>query len=392
MKASNQSIIKKNNQRAILNYIIENGAISRADLAKKLGITKPTVSTNITKLIDMTVLNEIGFCKSDMGKKPMLVDFNKNYKYVLVLDFISFRTRNIVMVSVCNLANEIIFVEQLNLGANYSSPIINEVMPSRLLQLLTAYNVDLDKLAAIVITAATAVYNEGLLIFECPNGDLVNLAKVITDNFHQPIIIKNDINLAALGEKHFGVGKGVNNLIFLWAGVAVGGGLILNGKLFEGHDGIGGELACSTVYNECTGEYELLKNIFSLDGIKVYIEAHKEQAKTSIISELLFSNKLHLEDMIVAAHSNDEFCIDFAQFIAYKIAAVISTVSNLLNLEMAIIGGEYSQFGDIIIDTLTDRVALMPITKLQVTTPMYNNSAMYGAFQVGTEFIINNII
>ena len=91
--AGNQTLLKRNNQRAITNYIIEHGPISRADLSKRLKISKPTVSANVTELIDMNLLKEIGFCETDIGKKPMLVDFNKNVQYVLVLDFISYISR-----------------------------------------------------------------------------------------------------------------------------------------------------------------------------------------------------------------------------------------------------------------------------------------------------------
>ena len=61
MPAGNQTLLKQNNQRAIAKYIIEHGPISRADLSKKLAISKPTVSANITALLERDLLMEIGF-------------------------------------------------------------------------------------------------------------------------------------------------------------------------------------------------------------------------------------------------------------------------------------------------------------------------------------------
>ena len=116
MPAGNQTLLKRNNQRAITNYIIEHGPISRADLSKRLKISKPTVSANVTELIDMNLLKEIGFCETDIGKKPMLVDFNKNVQYVLVLDFISYISRGKIPIAVCNLYCEPIFIDTIFLS------------------------------------------------------------------------------------------------------------------------------------------------------------------------------------------------------------------------------------------------------------------------------------
>ena len=57
-----------------------------------------------------------------------------------------------------------------------------------------------------------------------------------------PIYLSNDANVAALGEQRFGVAKGMQNVVLLTLGTGIGGGLILNGKLYEGNEGKGAEL------------------------------------------------------------------------------------------------------------------------------------------------------
>lgn len=391
MKAGNQSLLKKNNQQAIINYILKNGAISRADLSKCLDITKPTVSSNVAELISLSILTEIGFSTSYIGKKPMLVNFNKDFQYVLALDYISYRTRNIVLVSVCNLFCETIFSEQLNLGKNYSAEIMNEVMPIRILELLNINDILIDRIGVVVVTAATANYSNGLVVYECANGEFVNLAKIIADIFSQPVVVKNDINLATIGEKYFGVGKEVDNLAFAWMGIAVGGGVMLNGELYEGISNGGGELANTIVYNELNGEYEYMKNMLSMTGVIKYISKNKEKAKQSTMADKLFAPTLRFDDIVQGVEQGDQFCVDYIEFTAKKITEVVSNLCAFLDLEMIIIGGEYSHFQSVI-STLENHINQLPLTKTIVTTPKFTNSAMYGAFKVGVDYIIESLL
>lgn len=392
MDAGNQTLLKKNNQRAIADYIIKNGPISRADLSKRLKISKPTVSANITELMDMHLLKEIGFSETDIGKKPMLVDFNKDFKYVLALDFISYITRNKISVAVCNLYCEPIFIDNIELPYSFSAGIIKNYVPEALAKLFEKNHVEVDKIGKLVLTAPTANYDEDHITFTCFNGDSINLADVFRPYFKNKIAVKNDINLAALGEKYFGVGKEADDLIFVWAGLEVGGGIILNGELHEGRDMTGGEMGLSRVYNESTGEYDTITHITGIEGIHTYIKAHKAEAEKSQISESLLDGSVYLDQMAAAAHDGDTFCQDFARCIGRAIAPIAVNLAYTMNLQMAIIGGEYTAFGDYFLNEIRTSAVHISEAPPQITTPYYTNSAMYGAFKFGADNIIASLI
>ncbi|MEG2429056.1 MAG: ROK family protein, partial [Oscillospiraceae bacterium] len=354
--------------------------------------SKPTISSSVAELEQREILKEIGVTVTEVGKRPMLYDVNYDIKYVMALDFISYITKNIVAIAVCNLAFEIIFTDTIKLYENYSADYLMEELPDILLNTLQKNKVSLEKIEAVVITAPTALYNQESVKFSCKTGESVNLVPIIKQTFNKKIIVKNDINLAALGEKFFGVGKQSQNLIFIWAGLAVGGGIILDGKIYEGFSSGGGEIAYNTVFDEISQEYVFLKDVLSMQGIRKYISYYEEEAKKSQIAEKLFSNKLTLDDIITAAHEKDAFCNSFGKYVATKVSAIISNLSSTIDLQMAIVGGEYSRFGHVFIDEIINRIELLPITNTQVTTPMYSNSAMYGAFKVGTDYVIRNLI
>lgn len=392
MPAGNQTLLKRNNQRAITRYIIEHGPISRADLSKCLKISKPTVSSNVNELIEMNLLQEIGFFETDIGKKPMLVDFNKNVQYVLVLDFISYISRGKIPIAVCNLYCEPIFIDTIYLTPCFTENELREKVTKTIHTLLSQYSITPELVGKVVLTAPTVCYDEDHVPLECRDRRVVNLAELFKPDFAGKIAVKNDINLAAIGEKHFGVGKEVSNLFFVWAGLAVGGGLILNGKLYEGHSLCGGELAYTTVYNEALGKYVFLRDVTSMDGIRAYIAAKREEAAASSIAEHLLGGTFYLDMLIEAAAAGDAFCTAFAHHVSRIFAAAVANIAYTANLQMVIIGGEYTGFGSILIDETRRLLESIPLPAPKVSTPFYTNSAMYGAFKFGADSIIASLI
>ena len=392
MPAGNQTLLKRNNQRAITNYIIEHGPISRADLSKRLKISKPTVSANVTELIDMNLLKEIGFCETDIGKKPMLVDFNKNVQYVLVLDFISYISRGKFPIAVCNLYCEPIFIDTIFLSPCFTGDEVRTEVTRTIRELFSQNKITPEQVGKVVLTAPTVCYDEGHVPLECRNHEFINLAALFHPDFTGRIAVKNDINLAAIGEKHFGVGKEADNLFFVWAGLAVGGGLILNGEIYEGYALYGGELAYTTVYNEALGEYGFLRDVTSMDGIRAYVAAKPEEAASSSIAKHFFDDTFYLDMMIEAAAQGHSFCLGFAKHVSRIFASVIANITYTMNLQIVIIGREYTGFGSILVDETRRVLEGIPLPTPKVTTPFYTNSAMYGAFKFGADSIIAGLI
>lgn len=74
------------NRLLILNYVKNHGVISRADLVRELGLSFPTVSSNVQSLLDGRFLLEIGEGSNTLGRKSTLFSFNKDRGYVLSID------------------------------------------------------------------------------------------------------------------------------------------------------------------------------------------------------------------------------------------------------------------------------------------------------------------
>ena len=75
-----------------------------------------------------------------------------------------------------------------------------------------------------------------------PNWIGTNLVKILEEKYNLPIVLENDVNCVALGEKWIGAGKDLSNFICLTIGTGIGGGIILNNQLFRGENFVAGEL------------------------------------------------------------------------------------------------------------------------------------------------------
>jgi len=80
-----------------------------------------------------------------------------------------------------------------------------------------------------------------------PGWDRVPLRRLIEEGLGIPTTLENDANAAALGEHHFGAGRGVDHMIYVTVSTGIGGGLILGGELYHGATGMAGEIGHTTI-------------------------------------------------------------------------------------------------------------------------------------------------
>jgi glucokinase len=109
-----------------------------------------------------------------------------------------------------------------------------------------------------------------------PCWKVVPLQKILERRFHVPVVLNNDAKCFALGELHFGAGRGYQNLVGLIVGTGLGAGVIINGKLYSGSNGGAGEIG-TIAYKEkdfehyCSGQF--FQREFGLDGATLHERA-----------------------------------------------------------------------------------------------------------------------
>jgi glucokinase len=164
-----------------------------------------------------------------------------------------------------------------------------------------------------------------------------------------PIVIENDANCAAVGEWWQGAGKNVDSLIILTLGTGLGGGIILNGKLWSGVHGMAGEIGHMTIDPDgpkCNcGNYGCLESFASAEAIRRMVKEglSDKNLKTLIRDKVPHVSKHDIPEIVGnAAKQADKFATRIWESFGRALGIAIGNLANLLNIEMIILGGGLS--------------------------------------------------
>ena len=169
---------------------------------------------------------------------------------------------------------------------------------------------------------------------------------------HLPIIVDNDANVAAMGERWKGAGAGVNDLICLTLGTGIGGGIIIQGTLIHGADGMAGEIGHITVEPngpQCNcGNYGCLEALASATAIKrEAIEALRKNPESELHKRCQHDPGTITAEMVYqSATAGDKVARKIFQDMGRYLGIGIANLINIFNPEMVVIGGGVSKSWD----------------------------------------------
>lgn len=183
----------------------------------------------------------------------------------------------------------------------------------------------------------------------------VPVKKILEEKLGKTVKIDNDANVAALGEAWSGAGAGIPNVVCYTLGTGVGGGIIINGKIFQGYKGMAGELGHMTVVPDleainCNcGLKGCLETVSSATGI---IRMAKEAVERGEHTSLALVENIMAKEVFEAADSGDEVAIRIINRAALYLGKSMAAVSVVLNPQRFIVGGGVSKAGDILFDAI----------------------------------------
>jgi glucokinase len=188
--------------------------------------------------------------------------------------------------------------------------------------------------------------------------------------FGVAVAVENDANAAAVGEHRAGAGMGVNHLILVTVGTAVGGGLILNGSLYRGATGVAGEVGHYTVNSRgprcvdgCPG-WGHLDVLGSGTAIDVEArEAAKRHPESLLGQRLAGGHDVDARLAVELARMGDRVAIATIAKVGRRLGHGLVTLVNVLNPELILVGGGASAAGELLISPMRrviERRALAP--------------------------------
>ncbi|ROQ37485.1 putative NBD/HSP70 family sugar kinase [Frondihabitans sp. PhB188] len=235
------------NRSLVLQALFHNGAMSRADLARHSGLTRPTVSVLVAELEADGIVSEIGQ-RADVrvGKPATLVEINADAFHMIVLDLSS---ADRFVGAVVNLRGEVVDRAELEIdGAVGDDAIARVIRLGERLAALTTRRILGIGVGSPGIVDDQGVVREGLHLewFDLP------LKQRLKEHFRVPVRVANDANVAALGVHTFRDVPGLS-LMVITIEHGVGVGLIIGGSLVEGEQFSAGEMGHVTVDSSADG-------------------------------------------------------------------------------------------------------------------------------------------
>ncbi|HEU0063472.1 MAG TPA: ROK family protein [Flavisolibacter sp.] len=229
----------------------------------------------------------------------------------------------------------------------------------------------MDKgIAAIGIGVPSVVDLDSGVAYEVqniPSWDIVPLKERVEGKYKLPVLVNNDANCFALGEYHFGKGKGYNNMIGLNIGTGLGAGIILNGKLYCGSNCGAGEFGMVPYLDKHTEYYasgQFFRNVYQADGAEVF-----EKAK-----------------------AGDKKAIEMFNELGYHLGNAFKTILYTFDPEIIIVGGSLKNawefYSDALKQQLNTFVFSRSVLKLHTGISELENCGVLGAAALHFDEII----
>lgn len=363
-------MIRSNNTLKILKTLLQSEPLSRIDISKITGLSPTTVTSIIEKLMKNGWLYEGDEGISNGGRKPIMLKINRNSRYILTVQI----TGKFIKGAIYNLEpTEVFRIEKkvTRLGKAIID-VLYEVTDGLVEHTKAG---QLDVLALCINVPGAVNVKAGLLVFATDlELENVRFKEMLERRYNMDVYVQNDANLAALAEKTYGIAKNENMMIYIKD--LGGAGIIINGEIYLGFNGVAGELGHITIEKngeKCKcGNYGCLYQYVSAMAIEANaIKAIKQGVDTEL-NQIIDSdyNKITLETIIELANKGDNFSRQLIKNAAENLGVGIVSLVNILDIRFIVIGGAFTRAGDYfykkVIDTFHSRTSKMSFKNIRI--------------------------
>jgi predicted NBD/HSP70 family sugar kinase len=329
----------------VLETIRELGPVSRAQIARSCGLSKPTVSQALTALTRARLVREAGRSSGGRGRTAQLYELNPHAAWVVGIDV----GQDWVRAAIANLNGDIVARHDEKAHAQSARALITQIRE-------LAHGVaDEADVGWRNVTHAT-IGSPG--VFE-PTRRKMTLAEGLPGWGRQGVVealkraldtdvsIENDVNVATVGEQLHGLGKGVDNFVFLHVGAGVGLGLVLGGELFRGASGAAGEVGYLPFGMIPTGQGRRHRGEggaldASVGAAGVVAEARRLGMRGSLSARRIFAT----------AREGDAVARKVVATEAGRMAFTIAAIVPVVDPELVVLGGGIGRNGDLLLEPI----------------------------------------
>lgn len=333
--------VKDNNITNVLRKVHATRSISRAELAKELSVTPPTVSMIADELIAAGLVREKGVGKSIGGRKPILLEVNPDFGAILSLDI---RSGNVYygIFDFCG--------ERLESGAKQIRT--DDNMVAEIIDLIRHIleNNESRKFLGIGISVSGVVLERKTIKYSSVfNLQDVPLKRILENEFHLTVIIEERVRCASVAQMWFNPLIGASeNFVYVHVGKGIGANIVSHGKICYGTNESAGEFGHMIIQPDgpvCScGSRGCLETLASENAMIRMAQAAIERGSTTVLSGFAERGELTGGSIVAAAEQGDEVALVTIQtackYLAIGLINVIRLFDPLLILIMNSISDE----------------------------------------------------
>jgi len=384
IRTGDPEIAREINRSLILGFLRNIETTHRAEIAKKLNLTKATVTVIINNLINKGLVKELGEGESQKtgGRRPVLITLNKSNSYIIGIDI--GKTNTVVAIS--NLKGDIIKLIRESTVKNSSVTNVIKQISNMVNKLIKESKIDRKKVKGVGVSVAGIVEMDRGFIKLSPDFNWSNifLSDLLSSELNFPVKIDNCTRAMVLGEKWYGNAKKAKNAFFINIGYGIGSAVIIDGKIYNNHSEFGHLYVTGKKIRCYCGKYGCLEAVASGNAI--------EQTSNEILNKE-GKSWITAKDVAEMAKNGDSVANRIFLDAGKYIGRSISSVANFLNPGKIIIGGGVSLAGDLLLNPIIKEFkkqtmeAISNNTKIEISK-LGMNAGVLGAIALGLNHFI----
>ena len=389
-------------KKRIVEYFILNGPDTLTTVAKELDISVPTANKFVSELCDSGLLENYGKLETTGGRHPYLYGLSPDSCYFLGVDF----TTNNIHIGLMNFTGGRVY-EKMNIPFQFTNtPECLETLCSEVEKFIAEGHVPKDRIMSIGVNIIGRLNPKSGYTYTYFNFDEVPLADKLSQRFGIVTYIDNDSRACAYGEYMANFKDKGKNMLFVKVAWGLGLGIIINGEPYSGKSGFSGEFGHMHTYeNEIMchcGKKGCLETEASGSAMYRKFMQRIHEGGNSILSlDPRFQDndmsKLRVEDLIEATQKEDIMCIEILEEVGEQLGMHISSLINLFNPHIVVIGGVLSATGDYLMQPLRSAIRKYSLnmvnqdTELKLTM-LKNYAGLVGACMLARKKIIEDLV
>ncbi|MFC5266690.1 ROK family protein [Kribbella qitaiheensis] len=352
--AATPPLLRRVNAGKLLGVLSTAGVMTGTGLIEATGLTRATVHAVCNDLIAMGWVVELDpghdAPGTPIGRPSRRFEFNSQAGYVLGIDVGAAKTT----VLLADLRGETVAKAGRSLAEVKTPTEQTEVVNQAVLEALAAAGVaDQEVLAASVGIAAPVDRDGNILVDdEFWRRFDAGLTARLSELHGWPVLLENDANLAALGERWRGQARDVDDLVVLLAGERFGSGLMDSGRLLHGSRGGAGEMVYLKMV-EGVGDTAGIARTARERGAKAVADTGVQTS----LRDLAGGKPVTAEMVFAAAASGDQVALGILDEVTTRTARVVATLAILFNPELVVIGGAVAEGAKSLLPSIAEQLA-----------------------------------